>query len=104
VLAELNRAFAEFRTQNDARIAALEAGRTDPVATERVEALNTTVTELQASLDELALRIEAARLNGSGGDPRAATAEARAYTQAFNGFFRAARAKPASTPWRCRRR
>jgi predicted phage gp36 major capsid-like protein len=89
VLDELNRAFAEFRTQNDQRIAALEAGRTDPVATERVETLTRTVGELQSSLDQLTLRIEAARLSGGmSGDPRLLTPETRAYSAAFNTFFR----------------
>jgi HK97 family phage major capsid protein len=89
VLDELNRAFAEFRTQNDQRIAALEAGRTDPVATERVETLTRTVGELQSSLDQLTLRIEAARLSGGmSGDPRLLTPESRAYSAAFNTFFR----------------
>lgn len=88
VLAELNRAFAEFRSQNDQRIAALEAGRTDPIATERVEALNAQIGELQASFDEMSTRLAASSLNG--GDPaaRANSPNARAYSEAFNSFFR----------------
>lgn len=88
VLSELNRAFAEFRAQNDQRIAALEAGRTDPISTERVEALNATITELQAQMDALNVRMTASSLNG--GDPaaRANTPAARAYSEAFNSFFR----------------
>ena len=88
VIGQLNAAFTEFRAQNEARLAALEAGRTDPIAVERVEALGATVGELQTSLDALTLRLEANRLNGGGGDLRAATAEARAYSQAFEAFFR----------------
>ncbi len=88
VLGELNRAFAEFRAQNNERLAALEAGRTDPIATERVEALNARVTELQAALDEMATLRAAASLNGGSAEARAATPAARAYSEAFNGFFR----------------
>lgn len=88
VLRELQGAFAEFRTQNDLRIAALEAGRPDPLATERVETLSVKIGELQSAFDQLSTRLAASALNG--GDPaaRANTAESRAYAQAFNGFFR----------------
>lgn len=88
LLGELNRAFAEFRTQNDARLAAIEAGRTDPIATERVEGLNAVLSELQAAVDALNVRMSASALNGGDPNARANTPEARAYATAFNSFFR----------------
>lgn len=85
VLREIQQAFAEYRTNNDQRLAALERGGSDPLATERVETLGNTVLELQASLDQLLQAQAAQRLNG--GAP-GASAEAREYAARFDTYFR----------------
>lgn len=86
MLRQIQAAFTEYQTKNDERLAALERGRTDPVAAERVETLGGQIVAMQASLDQLLEAQAAARLNGGGGAP--SSAEARQYTQAFNTYFR----------------
>lgn len=84
--AGLNTAFEEFKAANDARLKAIEAkGASDPLTTEKVDKINTAMTEMQASIDEVNKRIAAARLGGAGGSD---TPERQAYATAFNSFFR----------------
>lgn len=47
----LNRTFAEFRSANDDRIAALERGKADAVLDEKVDRINTAVSDVQSRLD-----------------------------------------------------
>jgi HK97 family phage major capsid protein len=86
LLREIQSAFTAYQTQNDARLQAIEAGRSDPLATERVEALGRTVQELQAALDGVLAAQTAARLNG--GRRSVESPEARQYSAAFDRFFR----------------
>lgn len=52
LVAELNKAFAEFKTANDERLRALEKGRADVVTNEKVDRINGAVSDVQAKLDE----------------------------------------------------
>jgi HK97 family phage major capsid protein len=85
LIAELNTAFAEFKTQNDARLKQLEGKGEDPVTTEQVERINTTLGELQTAVEDQAKKLAAAKLNGGGVD---ITPEAKEHASAFNGWFR----------------
>jgi HK97 family phage major capsid protein len=69
ILAELNKAFADFKAENDKRIAALEKGRDDIVQKEHVERINSSVADLQSALDEANQRIAALASGGAGGAP-----------------------------------
>lgn len=91
VLADLRRAHAAFEQSINDRISALESGRGDVLNDEKVERINTDVGALQASMDEINRRLAAAQLNGSGDDPAASTPERRAYSTAFDTFFRSGR-------------
>lgn len=86
ILADLQRAFSEFRAVNDRRLAALETGRGDVLNEEHVNRINAALTELQTAHDEQARTIAALRLGGAGRS--ADTPEARAYAQAFDRAFR----------------
>jgi HK97 family phage major capsid protein len=82
VLAELNRAFAEFKEKNDARLTELEKrGVSDVVTTEHVERIN-------AAIDELNTKLAALQLNGGAAGAQPQTPETRAYAAAFNTWFR----------------
>jgi len=85
-VAEMNKAFAEFKAANDQRLKDIEAkGAADTLTNEKVEKINSAMTEMQASIDEVNKRIQAARLGGGGGED---TPERQAYATAFNSFFR----------------
>jgi HK97 family phage major capsid protein len=92
LIAELNTAFAEFKTQNDARLKQLEGNGEDPVTAEQVEKINSTLGELQTAVEDQAKKLAAAKLNGGGAD---ITPEAKEHARAFNGWFRKG-AEPAS--------
>lgn len=83
VLADLQKAWADFQSGNDERI----KSKADVVAEEKVGKINTTISDLQKAVDELNAKVAAANLNGGGGDGRD-TPDRRAYSAAFANFFR----------------
>ena len=83
ILAQLAKDFEDFKTEHTAAM----KGKADVVAMEKVEKINSSVSELQAALDELNKRIAASNLNGGGGT-RAMSAEQVEYQTAFHAFFR----------------
>lgn len=71
----LGRAFEEFKSANDARLAEIETkGHADPLLTEKVEKLSDAMNAKQAALDEVTKRLERAetasarRVRADGGD------------------------------------
>lgn len=68
VLAKLNSAFEEFKTKNDERIDALAKGKADSVLNDHVDRINSSITDLQAQLAEVATKAAAAGLNGNASD------------------------------------
>jgi HK97 family phage major capsid protein len=76
VLAELQKAFAEYKTEINAKL---------PDA-EKVNRLDGVITDLQASLDAQAQAIAALRLGGGGGQP-GETPEAKEHRDAFKAFM-----------------
>ena len=88
-VAELARAFAEFRAANDERLVALERkGSADPLVEDRVERLNVEVGRLQAGLDGLRT---AARRPGTGAQPAAGVEAKAVHHGAFLDFVRKGR-------------
>lgn len=79
VLAELQRAFSEFRETNDRNLQ-----ERDVVNEEKMSTLNASLTDMEARLTELASSAAASGLGG-GNDANPALAE---YTSAFNTYFR----------------
>ncbi len=76
----LNTAFEEFKTTQAREIAEIKAGKTDVLTTDKLEAINATLAELQTAVDEQG-RINAAAKLGNGavigdikGDPEYAAA------------------------------
>jgi HK97 family phage major capsid protein len=81
ILRELQTTFAAFKSDHDAM-----KGKVDALDSTKLQAMNTSLSELQAALDDVNRKIAAAALNGSGkpGD----TPERRAYSAAFDTAFR----------------
>lgn len=85
LLEKQNKAFAEFKEANDARLGALEAkGSVDPLLEEKVDKANAEITRLSKLLGELEAKAKRPR---SLGDP-GLSEEAAEHKQAFNGFVR----------------
>jgi HK97 family phage major capsid protein len=81
LMADLGKTFADFRTANDERIAAMEKGLTDVVTNEKVDRINSEVTNLQAALDKALADLASANVGGRDNADNAAKLKARA--QAF---------------------
>ncbi len=75
VLAQLNKAFEEFKAKNDERIDALSKGKADAVLNEQVDKINDHISDLQSKLVEVASKAAAAGLNAPGGEDLAKAAE-----------------------------
>lgn len=83
LIVQLNTAFNEFRTKNDARLTQLENGGEDAVTKAEIETLNTTISELQSAIDDQATKIAASQLNS--GERKVADPE---YTAAFGAHMK----------------
>lgn len=86
ILAELQRAFEQFKEAHAEELKGIKAKFADVVQTEKVDRINAHITELQAALDETNQQLAAAQLGGTPAKP--ISAERRAYSQAFNDWFR----------------
>lgn len=78
---ELGRLFGELKSENDKRLAAIEAkGAADPLSQEKLTKINTALSELEAKLsaraDEIERKANRAALGEAGGDPRKSEAKA----------------------------
>ncbi|WP_454914991.1 phage major capsid protein [Xanthobacter sediminis] len=109
VLAELQKAWTEFKAENDKQLADLKKGQADAVQAEKVERINTTITDLQSQLADLATKAAAFELGGGAGntaDVQAASqfaaergraispAEYKAYRDGLNVYMRRGDATP----------
>ena len=88
VLAELQKAFHEFKAENDKQLAEIRAkGNADPLLAEKVDKINAHITELdgvKAELEKLQNVIARGNYGGDGGvNPVVAE-----HTKAFNTWFR----------------
>lgn len=84
LLKALNSAFEEFKTKNDERLKAVEAGNDDVVRSEEVDRINATITDLQAKLADVANRAAGAALGGNGGDVGDIARQAKAFAKERN--------------------
>lgn len=66
--ADIKAAFEEFKQANDERVAALEKGKADAVLDEKVEKINSHITDLQSQLAEVAAKAASAGLGGGADD------------------------------------
>lgn len=79
-LAELNKAFAEFKETNDANLK-----KRDVVLDEKVDRINAAMTDMEAKLKEIQATAAASGLGGGGNEANQAKEE---YRKAFNSWFR----------------
>lgn len=84
ILADLHKAHADLLAELPKTI----KDQLDPLVNAKVDAINAEVGKLQAAIDELNLRAQAATLNADRGDKRQITAEQRAHTEAFHVWLR----------------
>lgn len=80
---QIQKAFAEFKETNDA---ALKNKADDTVVSEKLDKINSTITDLTVALEKAQSDAAAAKLGGAGGD--AISAEAKEHAGVFNTWFR----------------
>jgi HK97 family phage major capsid protein len=85
LLADINKAFEEFKAEHNKDLKDIKAGMADVVQTEKVDRINADITKMNAEFDALNRQIAALKIGGAGGgvDPDKAQ-----HAQAFNQFFR----------------
>jgi HK97 family phage major capsid protein len=81
---ELQKAWAEFKTQNDAQIAEIKAGITDPTRETTLQNLNSAVTAMQAQMTDIAVKAAAFEIGGGSKVDK----DVKAHAEGFNLFFR----------------
>lgn len=81
ILADLQKAFADFKAENDKRL----NDKADVVTDEKVDRISAEVSNLQSALDDATARIDAMRVNGGGLETAVRDPE---YTEAFSAFFK----------------
>jgi HK97 family phage major capsid protein len=84
VLAELQKTFHDFKSENDKQLAEIKKGINDPLQASKVEAINAAVTEMQKNMSELAVKAAAFEMSGGTKTDK----ETEAHKKAFNAFFR----------------
>lgn len=85
ILNELKKTFEAFKTEHTEELEAIKKGQADVVKSEKVDRINSEVSKLQKSLDDVNQTIAALRVGGSGDLPDPAVKE---HAQAFNKWFR----------------
>jgi len=86
VLAEIQKTFAEFRAENDARLKGVDKRFDDVVQNEKVDRINAALTEQQKLLDALNAQLASAALGA--GSAVIVDPAAREHAQAFQRYFR----------------
>ena len=86
ILTEIQTAFEAFKKERDEEIEALKKGQEDVVKTEKVDRINSEITSLQKSLDEVNQTMAALRVGGAGGQ-QADPAKAE-HSEVFSKWFR----------------
>lgn len=86
ILAQMKKAFEEFKAEREEELKGIRAKFDDVVQKEKVERINSEITNLQKALDEANAAIAALKVGGGGGSPGdPAKAE---HAQAFETWFR----------------
>jgi len=85
ILAEMQSAFEAFKAERDEELVAIRKGQEDVVKTEKVDRINSEITTLQKSLDEINQTVAALRVGSGAGDVRdpAKVEHAQAFTKWF---------------------
>lgn len=83
VFAELNKAFAEFKTEHNAALADIRKGSEDVVRTDKVDRINDEIARLQSAIDENSTKLAAALVGPAANDNKPSP-----YSAAFDRFFR----------------
>ena len=81
----LNKAFGDFKASNDDRLKALEKGREDVVTNDKVDRINSAITDIQSALDTANQKLASFEMSAGGGTSKPADAE---YTKAFGAHMR----------------
>lgn len=85
ILNDLKKTFEAFKTEHTEELDAIKKGQADVVKSEKVDRINSDITKLQKSLDDVNQTVAALRVGGSGDLPDPAVKE---HAQAFNKWFR----------------
>lgn len=85
ILAALQKTFEEFKAEHTAELEALKKNKADVVQSEKVDRINSEVSKLQKSLDDVNQTLAALRVGGAGEVTDPAVKE---HAQAFNKWFR----------------
>jgi HK97 family phage major capsid protein len=85
ILSRLNKAFDDFKAENDRRLADLAKGQEDVVRNEKVDRINAALAELQAALDQQNERIANLAMAGLGGGKKIRDAD---YSKSFLAHMR----------------
>lgn len=83
VAEQLAKAFADFKTANDAKLADLSKGLSDSVSAAKVDAVNAEVSKLQKELDKINLQMVSSQLGGA-----PSRVKDKEYTDAFQAHFK----------------
>lgn len=65
LLTELQKAWAEFKTTNDQRLAELDKGKADVVLADKVDRINAAISDLQGKLEQVALDTAGQRMSAT---------------------------------------
>lgn len=84
VLAELQKAWHEFKAENDRQLAEIKKNVNDPLQAAKVENINAAMTEMQSQMADLAAKATALEMGGG----TKANKDAEAHKKAFNTWFR----------------
>jgi len=84
VLAELQKAWHDFKAENDKQLAEIKKGMNDPLATVKMENINAAMTEMQSQMADLAVKAAAFEMAGG----KQVDKDVAAHSKAFNQWFR----------------
>lgn len=84
-LEALGSAWEQFKAAHTQQLEDIKAGKTDVVTTDKVEQINTAVTAMQTTIDEMGRQFAASKLGGADGKDAPRDAE---YTKSFEAYFK----------------
>jgi HK97 family phage major capsid protein len=85
VLADLQKAWHDFKAEHTIQIDELKKGRADPLVEARVTKVDEAVSTLQSQMNELAVKAAAFEMGGNG---KQIDKDVQAHSKAFNAWFR----------------
>jgi HK97 family phage major capsid protein len=85
LVSQLNQAFASFKTEHTAQMAAMKKGNDDALQALKVDAINAHISELQTAIDQANTKMAAMEMGAAGG---ARPVKDKEYTDAFQAHMR----------------